>query len=123
MNHGRNRRMGQWEPHVSYLPTVFILGAGASCHSGAPLLKDFLASAMKVMDDLDGKDSLYNTFDDIFTYIAKNDALESLLACNFQNIEDVFGLLDLEARVSPASEKTRDALLRVILETLARTIK
>src|SRR5216684_133455 len=57
--------MGQWEPHVSYLPTVFILGAGASCHSGAPLLKDFLASAMKVMDDLEGKDSLYNTFDDI----------------------------------------------------------
>jgi len=79
---------------------------------------------MKVMDGLEGKDDdLYRIFDEVFIYIAKNDSLERLLGCNFQNVEDVFGLLDLEARVLPASSKTRDALLRLILETLARTIK
>jgi len=109
---------------VSYLETTFVLGAGASRHTGAPLISDFLAMAMKVMDDLEGKDDdLYRVFDRVFVYIAENDALESLLGCNFKNIEDVFGLLDLEARVIPASQPTRDALLQVILQTLARTIK
>ena len=109
---------------MGYLPTVFILGAGASRHAGAPLMKDFLAEAMRVMDGLAGKNhDLYETFDNVFVYIAKNDSLEKLLACNFQNIEDLFGLLDLEARVIPASRATRDNLLRLILETLARTIK
>jgi len=109
---------------VGYLNTTFILGAGTSRHTGAPLISDFLAMAMKVMDDLEGKDdALYRVFDKIFVYIAENDALESLLGCNFKNIEDVFGLLDLEARVIPSSQPKRDALLQVILHTLARTIK
>ncbi len=109
---------------MSYLPTTFILGAGASRHTGAPLISDFLAMAMKAMDDLEGEDdNLYQLFDKVFVYIAVNDALEPLLGCNFKNIEDVFGLLDLEARVRPASRPIRDALLQVILQTLERTIK
>jgi hypothetical protein len=109
---------------VRYPSTVFILGAGASRHTGAPLMTDFLSTAMNIMDRLEGTDDdLYRIFDKVFVYIAKNDALESLLKCDFRNIEDVFGLLDLETRVLPSSQQTRDALLRVILETLARTIK
>lgn len=109
---------------MSYLPTVFILGAGASCHTGAPLLQNFLSSAMNVMDDLgDDAKELYPIFEKVFVYIAENDALEPLLGCDFRNIEHVFGMVDLEARVLPRSQEIRDALLRVILETLARTIK
>ena len=88
---------------MPYLNTAFVLGAGASRHTGAPLVGDFLSMAIKVMDELEGEDDdLYRIFDKVFVYIAKNDALEALLSCDFTNIEDLFGLIDLEARVLPS---------------------
>src|SRR5436190_1685591 len=109
---------------MPYLKTTFILGAGASRHTGGPLMFDFLPRAMRLMDEIEqANPDLYRLLDHVFEYQAQNDALESLLACNFTNIEDLFGLLDLEARVQPAARKTRMALVQLILHTLETSIK
>jgi hypothetical protein len=65
----RGRDRGTIACIMSYLKTTFILGAGASHHTGAPLMRDFLATAMKVMDELESSTpDLYRVFDKIFVY-------------------------------------------------------
>jgi hypothetical protein len=56
---------------MAYLKTTFILGAGASRHAGAPLMSDFLAKAMKIMDDAESED-LHRLLDRVFVYQSQN---------------------------------------------------
>jgi NAD-dependent SIR2 family protein deacetylase len=109
--------------------TVFILGAGASFEAGAPLMSTFLdrAEDLRRMGEVD---DCAPEFDKVFSLI---DALQALYAkseLDLNNIEALFGILEMASTVNrlygiPEDQigSHRDALIMVIVKTLERSIK
>ncbi|MCH8305565.1 MAG: hypothetical protein IIB94_10615 [Candidatus Marinimicrobia bacterium] len=110
--------------------TVFILGAGASKEAGAPLMNEFLESAIDVnkqLSDNQKKEHFKNVISN-FTNLEKNSSTKSYL--NIENIEIMYGALEMaellgyfpsEAEVDISKLKT--SLTVFITTTLEKTIK
>ncbi len=104
--------------------TVYVLGAGASCHTGAPLLADFLVSARaltggKYREDLENKES----FENVFKWIDTLRAASYYVEFDLDNLEHIFSLAEMQKQIgSEEGEKLCQSLKHVIVETLDRNI-
>lgn len=107
---------------------VFILGAGASRHAGAPLMADFLDKADELRKE--GKAGNFKEdFDRVFHAISALQIVHSKSELDLDNIESVFAAFEMARLVGRlpgiSSKKIRPLLAsirRVILGTLEKTI-
>lgn len=108
---------------------VFILGAGASKECGAPLMNDFLETAMKLLslNDVCGHEQ---DFKRVFQTISKLQAVHSKAKLDLHNIESIFTTLEIGQILgklpginSDDIQDVIDSLKKVIVITLERTIK
>lgn len=104
--------------------TVYVLGAGASCHTGAPLLADFLVSARaltggRYQENLEYKDSFKN----IFNWIDTLRSASYYVEFDLDNLEHIFSLAEMQKQIgSEEGQKLCQDLKHVIVETLDRNI-
>ena len=107
---------------------VFILGAGASKHAGAPLMANFLDKA----DELRRRARLGEfqaDFDRVFNAISALQAVHSKSALDLHNIESVFAAFEMGQLINRlpgmSIEETESLLVstrRLIFKTLEETI-
>ena len=98
--------------------TVYVLGAGASYHTGAPLLADFLLKARLLKE---GKRTLIHraSYDRVFAWIDILRAASYYVEFDLDNLEHVFSLAELTAQLEMEESEQRITDLRwVIVETL-----
>ena len=107
----------------TYRKNVFILGAGASVHVGAPLLSNFLPEARRKLDSGELSEEAEERFRSVFDYSAQHEEIEQKAGLNLTNLEQLFGLVDLNVRVEPGLDNIRDNLIFLILRTLEATIQ
>ena len=72
---------------------VFILGAGASRNSGAPLMADFLEKARPLFRNPDG--TYRQPFDMVARAIAALQVVHSKADVDLHNLESVFGVFEM----------------------------
>lgn len=102
--------------------TVFVFGAGASHHAGAPLLNDFIDKAESLYEEKRNLECL-QSFKEVFTWLRKLRVSRSLASLNLKNLEDVFSFaLLLKEANEEDGESIYNALSDVILETLDQTV-
>lgn len=100
--------------------TIYLLGAGASQHTGAPLLKDFLLSA-RVLREEGGELRYQQSFDRVFKWIDSLRASSYYVEFDLDNLEHVFSLAEMSRQLGLESGEERCSDLRyVIMETLDR---
>jgi len=100
--------------------TIYVLGAGASHHTGAPLLRDFLVTARLLRE---GRNELRyrDSFNRIFTWIDSLRASSYYVEFDLDNLEHVFSLAEMSRQLSlEAGEERSSDLRRIIMETLDR---
>jgi hypothetical protein len=98
--------------------TVYILGAGASFVTGAPLLNDFLVSANFLRNS---KNDLIHkaSFDNIFRWIDSLRSTAYYVDYNIDNLEHVFSLAEMMKQLGlPEGKELCSDLKWLILETL-----
>ncbi len=106
---------------MPYRKNVYILGAGASVQAGAPVLRNFLDRAQALY--LDPKSAL--TDDDrgrlrqVFNWQKKMDLGRAHVEMDLDNLEDLFGLVDLQCQIGNSeASQVREALTFLIEKTL-----
>jgi len=100
--------------------TVYVLSAGASHHTGAPLLRDFLVQARLLRE---GKDQLLHkaSFDRVFEWIDSLRGSSYYVEFDLDNLEHVFSLAGMRRQLSIGKgEELFSDLRYVIMETLDR---
>lgn len=98
--------------------TVYVLGAGASCHTGAPLLADFLVKARLLFE---GKRELKykKSFERVFKWIEGLRGSAYYVDFDLDNIEHIFSLADMSKQLSLENgEQLFSDLRYIIMETL-----
>lgn len=99
---------------------VYILGAGFSAEGGAPLLRDFLQVAQRCFHD--PKSGLgeeeRKRFAGVFRHRQELAHVREAIEVDLENVEHLFGILDLEATIDASREPARDDLVYLILRTL-----
>ena len=104
---------------------VFILGAGFSAQAGAPLLDDFLDKSREFKDDpsfgLEADER--QRFEDVFKFRREMAQSRDKVRIDLDNIEELFGLVELSRRLGRNNEKTRDATVYLIAKTLELAVK
>ena len=105
---------------------VFILGAGFSAKTGAPVMSDFLEKAKRLRDDprLELPQEDHKTFGNVFKRLAELRVAQAKMDINIENIEHLFGLVDMDLAFGGASSGStlrRDPIL-LILRTLEKFI-
>jgi hypothetical protein len=106
---------------MSFRKNVYILGAGFSADAGTPLMNDFFARARDLKDNPESGLSAdeKETFGRVIHYrfdLAK--ALAKVLV-DLDNIEQLFGFLEMELRLSPRSTTDlRNDMTYLIARTL-----
>jgi hypothetical protein len=104
---------------------VFILGAGASVDSGAPLMGNFLERADRLhrqnLPDLDNQ-----AFERVFQAISKLQAVHSKATLDLDNLETVFGALEMAKVIGlfpGMSREEIDALYASFKKLIAETLE
>ncbi|MFQ5730043.1 MAG: hypothetical protein ACE5GN_06755 [Waddliaceae bacterium] len=100
--------------------TVYVLGAGASYHTGAPLLCDFLVKARLLLED---KEPLVyeESFKKLFEWIESLRGSSYYVEFDLDNIEQIFSLAEMSQQLGdPEGVEACKNLKKVILETLDR---
>ena len=104
---------------------VFIVGAGFSAHAGVPLIKDFLDRSRELMDDplsrLDPSER--DSFKRVFEFRREMAQACEKVAVDLDNIEELFGLVEMSQRLGGEQRETRDATVYMIAKTLQLTTK
>jgi len=75
--------------------TVFILGAGASKESGAPLMNEFLDSARELYSSYKIRDEYRGDFERVFRGISELQKIHSKSVLDIYNIESVFATFEM----------------------------
>jgi len=98
--------------------TVYILGAGTSFHTGAPLLRDFLVTARFLLEskpDLVYKDSFHR----VFEWINQLRGAAYYIDLDLDNIEHLFSIAEMKKQLGESDgDEIYSDLRYVILETL-----
>jgi hypothetical protein len=104
---------------------VFILGAGFSAGAGAPVIRDFLDVSRELFDDPDsGLDpEERQLFEKVFDFKKKVARAREKFEIDLDNIEELFGLVEMSHRLSPDAADTRDATVYLIAKTLQLAIE
>jgi len=82
---------------------VYVLGAGASVHAGAPMLRDFL-SAARLVSHVGSPDVLPH-YEDVAAFLRYLDGLRSIayyVDTDLDNVEEVFSLLEMGKQLGRA---------------------
>jgi hypothetical protein len=113
--------------------TVFILGAGASVESGAPLMNNFLDTAQDLLNrgSFDKNPNERHSIFEIFQLISKLESIHSRAPIDLNNIESLFGLIEMGNIIGKIghiddSEKIkyyRDSLITLITRTLEESME
>ncbi len=98
--------------------TVYVLGAGASRHTGAPLLRDFLVTARMLRDK--GYPLRYKqSFDNVFAWIDSLRGSSYYVEFDLDNLEHVYSLAEMSKQVGEEKGKQVSSHLRyLVTETL-----
>src|ERR1700690_671546 len=104
---------------------VFILGAGFSKDAGAPLIHDFLDRAREFYDDPDSSlDPVERKqFDLVFKFKREVAKAREKFQIDLDNIEQLFGLVEMSQRLDSAPPETRDATVYLIAKTLELALR
>lgn len=99
---------------------VFILGAGFSREAGAPLLNDFLDRSREIYDDPVSNLDEYerSQFADVFRFKREVAKAREKFRIDLDNIEQLFGLVEMASRLGTTPPATRDATVYLIAKTL-----
>lgn len=99
---------------------VYILGAGFSATANAPLLYDFLDKSRELLDDpnsgLDGYER--SEFRSVFDFRRKMAQAREKVKLDLDNIEQLFGLVEMEQRLGLGTSDVRSATVYLIAKTL-----
>src|SRR5689334_19681240 len=99
---------------------VFILGAGFSAPAGAPVINDFFDKARELFDNpashLDVTDR--RRFKSVFDFRGDMAAAREKIHLDLDNIEDLFGLVEMAQRLGDSTPETRDDTVYLIAKTL-----
>lgn len=99
---------------------VFILGAGFSRGAGAPLIRDFLDVSREIFDDpnseLDAEER--SQFRRVFEFKRQVAQAREKFRIDLDNVEQLFGLVEMSHRLESAPATTRDATVYLIAKTL-----
>jgi hypothetical protein len=108
------------EPQNTYDHNVYILGAGFSKDAGAPLVHDFLDRAREFYDDPDSAldPQEREQFERVFRFKSEVAKAREKFRIDLDNIEQLFGLVEMSQRLDSASPATRDATVYLIAKTL-----
>jgi len=90
---------------------VFILGAGFSREAGAPLIHDFLDMSRELFDDPDSDldKEERSQFREVFEFKNRVSQAREKFRIDLDNIEQLFGLVEMSHRLGSGSAETRDA--------------
>lgn len=103
--------------------TIYVLGAGCSHHTGAPLLGNFLVEARLIMESEKGL--VYReSFERIFKWIDNLRSASYYVELDLDNLEHIFSLADMLRQIGSEEGKQYFSDLRyVVMETLDRCQK
>src|SRR6266446_7729060 len=107
---------------MSYRKNVFVIGAGVSAHRDAPLMGNFLEVAREILDRGSLGSEETKRFQNVIQYWINHDLTEKAAKLNLSNLEDLFGLVDLNLRVDPSLASVRRNMIFMILKTLEQRI-
>jgi len=104
---------------------VFILGAGFSAAAGAPLLPDFLDRAREFFDNpSSGLNSTQRAqFNNVFEFRRKMSQAREKIVLDLDNIENLFGLVEISKRLGQTDTATRQSTVYLIAKTLELSLK
>jgi hypothetical protein len=118
---------------MTYTPAnnVFILGAGASVHARVPVMRNFIRAAEDVMAYNGEKEEFADDFRNVFEAISLLRPSYATSKMDLNNIEDLFGVMEMGVIVSRLGTQTdkakiigyRDSLRRVIVRTIEHTMR
>ncbi len=99
---------------------VYILGAGFSKDAGAPLIHDFLDRAREFFDDSNSALDLREReeFEKVFKFKRDIARAREKFRIDLDNIEQLFGLVEMSQRLDSEPAATRDATVYLIAKTL-----
>lgn len=99
---------------------VFILGAGFSADAGAPLIHGFLDRAREFFDDPETRldEQERKQFAEVFRFKREVARAREKFRIDLDNIEQLFGLVEMSHRLGSVSSETRDATVYLIAKTL-----
>lgn len=108
---------------------VFIFGAGASAHAGAPMMSGFLdrTESMLIKGEFDRQnEKLF----EIWRKIRRLQQVQSKSYLDLDNVEDIYSALEMALIIkrfpgiaSEEIEELRDGLITLIMRTLERSMK
>jgi NAD-dependent SIR2 family protein deacetylase len=103
---------------------VYILGAGFSAPAGAPLLRTFLDVSRQINDDpaygLDDQEQIQ--FHRVFQFKHAMAAAREKFVVDLDNIEDLFGLIEISNRLGEEDGQLRRDVIYLIAKTLQVSI-
>ncbi len=104
---------------------VFILGAGFSVDAGAPLVNDFLDTARELFDDPDSNldEQEREDFKRVFEFRKYVAQAREKFRIDLDNIEQLFGLIEMSHRLDSENSAVRDAMVYVIAKTLQLAVE
>jgi hypothetical protein len=103
--------------------TVYILGAGASHHTGIPLLGDFLFSARLLMES-NNTLRYREAFELVFAWIDAKRGSSYYVELDLNNLEHIFSLAEMDRQINPGSNNDIVKELRyVVSETIDNACK
>jgi len=99
---------------------VYNLGAGFSKDAGAPLIHDFLDRAREFYDNPDSALDCQEReqFERVFKFKREVAKAREKFRIDLDNVEQLFGLVEMSQRLESASPATRDATVYLIAKTL-----
>jgi hypothetical protein len=104
---------------------VFVLGAGFSAQAGAPLIRDFLDKSRELMDDPSSGLEPFERerFSEVFRFRREMAQAREKVMIDLDNIEELFGLVEMSQRLGDDTRQTRDATVYMIAKTLELAIR
>jgi NAD-dependent SIR2 family protein deacetylase len=104
---------------------VFILGAGFSKDAGVPVIHDFLDRSREFFDNpesgLDGEERL--KFDAVFKFKREMARAREKFRIDLDNVEELFGLVEMSHRLGSVALETRDATVYLIAKTIQLALR
>ena len=99
---------------------VFILGAGASSDAGAPLIYDFLERSRQFLNNPPSALDEYGLaqFRQVFDFKREMARSREKISVDLDNIEDLFGLVEMSCRLGQTGRDTRKSTVYLIVKTL-----
>ncbi len=99
---------------------MFILGAGFSRDAGAPLIHDFLDRSREFFDNPDSAldEHERQQFEQVFRFKREVAKAREKFRIDLDNIEQLFGLVEMSHRLGSVESATRDATVYLIAKTL-----